>query len=254
MLLSPQIQQLIIRGALVVVNHSGGKDSQAMMIKLQEVVPADQLVIVHADLPEVDWPGISEHIEASHPGVPFHICRSVKTFFQMVEHRGMFPSPKNRQCTSDLKRGPIERTIRAICKATGRNIVINCMGMRAEESTSRAKLATFKFSEGNSKAGRRWYDWLPIHDLSTVEVFRTIKAAGQRPHPAYDAGMTRLSCCFCIMASQGDLATAARLQPVLFDRYNETERRLDVTMMMPVAGKRRFLDQIVNEYNDKKAA
>jgi 3'-phosphoadenosine 5'-phosphosulfate sulfotransferase (PAPS reductase)/FAD synthetase len=157
----------------------------------------------------------------------------------------MFPSPKYRQCTSDLKRGPIERTIRQICRETGRNIVVNCMGIRAQESASRAKLATFKRNDANSKAGREWYDWLPIHEMTTAEVFRTIAAAGQEPHWAYQAGMTRLSCCFCIMASRSDLATAARLQPDLYRRYVETERRLDSTMMMPQGGHRQFLDEIV---------
>lgn len=53
-----QVRRLIDEGALFVVNHSGGKDSQAMLIRLHAVIPADQLLIVHADLPEVDWEGI----------------------------------------------------------------------------------------------------------------------------------------------------------------------------------------------------
>ena len=39
----------------------------------------------------------------------FFVVQAGKTFFDMVEHRQMFPSPKNRQCTSDLKRGPIAK-------------------------------------------------------------------------------------------------------------------------------------------------
>jgi DNA sulfur modification protein DndC len=242
--LDPQIATLIEAGALFVVNHSGGKDSQAMLHVVRRYVPDDQIVLVHADLPEVDWDGIQEHIEATSYGLPLHVCRAAKTFFEMVERRGMFPSPKYRQCTSDLKRGPIERTIRRISRATGRNVIVNCMGMRAQESASRAKLTTFIRSEKNSKAGREWYEWLPIHDLDVTEVFAIIAAAGQESHWAYAAGMTRLSCCFCIMASQADLTTAARLRPALYRRYAETERRLDQSMMMPAKGIRRFLPEI----------
>jgi 3'-phosphoadenosine 5'-phosphosulfate sulfotransferase (PAPS reductase)/FAD synthetase len=147
----------------------------------------------------------------------------------MIAERGMFPSPSNRQCTSDLKRGPIERTIRQ----TGKKLIVNCMGMRAEESSSRSKLATFKLSERNSKAGREWYEWLPIHDWTTDQVFTKIAAVGQQPHWAYAAGMTRLSCCFCIMASKADLTTAAHLKPALYRQYVELERSTGQVMLMP---------------------
>jgi hypothetical protein len=36
--------------------------------------------------------------------------------------------------------------------------------MRAQESSARAKLETLQLNQKNSKAGREWYDWLPIHD------------------------------------------------------------------------------------------
>jgi 3'-phosphoadenosine 5'-phosphosulfate sulfotransferase (PAPS reductase)/FAD synthetase len=236
---------LVHRGALFVINHSGGKDSQAMTIYLRRRIPAAQLVIVHAELPEVDWEGIPEHIATTCGDIPVHYTRARKTFFEMVEHRGQFPSPKYRQCTSDLKRGPIERTVRQLSAARGCRLIVNCMGMRAEESSARSKLSTFKLNAGNSVAGREWYDWLPIHHLSTAEVFATIAEAGQEPHWAYAAGMSRLSCCFCIMSSKADLKTAARLQPALLQRYVAAERRHDKTMMMPVGGSRQFLDEIV---------
>lgn len=239
------IVRLIERGALFVINHSGGKDSQAMTSYLRKLVPHEQLVIVHAELPEVDWEGIPEHIEATCEGIPVHYCQARKTFFEMVDHRGMWPSPKYRQCTSDLKRGPIEKTIRRILKDRGQWLVVNCMGLRAQESPSRRKATVFKVSTGNSVAGREWYDWLPIHAWKIEEVFAEISRSGQRPHWAYEAGMTRLSCCFCIMASRGDMQTAARLKPELFQRYLETERRLDQTMLMPADGRRRFLDEVV---------
>ena len=54
----PEIPALIDRGALFIINDSAGKDSQAMKIKLRSIVPADQLVVVHAELPEVEWDGL----------------------------------------------------------------------------------------------------------------------------------------------------------------------------------------------------
>jgi DNA sulfur modification protein DndC len=204
-------------------------------------VPDHQIVVVHAVLPEVDWDGVVEHINDTTLGLPVYLTKSRRKLLDMVEERGMFPSPKQRQCTSDLKRGPIERQIRQL----GYKLIVNCMGMRAQESSKRAKLNTFKINEGNSKAGREWYDWLPIHHLMVEEVFEIIRTAGQEPHWAYGAGMTRLSCCFCIMASKEDLRVAARLNPDLYRRYVDLEKRIGQTMMMPSkAHGRKFLEEI----------
>lgn len=230
--LADQVRELIARGALFVVNHSGGKDSQALHAVLAAIVPVDQLVVVHAVLEGVEWEGVLPHIQANIGRAPLILAHPTRTFFAMVEHRRMFPDPARRQCTSDLKRGPIEREIRRFLKAFPRfgGLVVNCMGMRAQESPGRRKLAPFQHDAGNSKAGREWHEWLPIHHLSTAQVFDLIAAAGQRPHWAYAAGMTRLSCCFCIMASAEDLTTAARLAPDLYQRYAHTERRLAFTL------------------------
>ena len=60
-------RELIGRGALVAVNHSGAKDSQTMTILLGRIGPRDQLLIVHAPLGEVEWPGTIAHIENTIP-------------------------------------------------------------------------------------------------------------------------------------------------------------------------------------------
>ena len=41
-----QFTSRVHKGALVVVNHSGGKDSQAMYQVIKSMVPADQIVVV----------------------------------------------------------------------------------------------------------------------------------------------------------------------------------------------------------------
>ncbi|MEM9527081.1 MAG: phosphoadenosine phosphosulfate reductase family protein [Bacteroidota bacterium] len=229
---------------LVVCNHSGGKDSQAMYLMLREIVSSDRLVVIHAHLPEVEWPGIVEHISSTIDH-DFYEVRAKKTFFEMVNHRGKFPSPANRQCTSDLKRGPIQKKIRHLCNDGGFNKVLNCMGLRAQESSARARKAPFRLVPSQTNTRRTWYEWLPIHELSTESVFQVIEGSGQMPHWAYEKGMSRLSCCFCIMSSKEDLRTAAKLRPELFQRYVQTERRLGFTMMMPGKNGPKYLDEII---------
>ena len=225
------IVKLIERGALFVINDSGGKDSQVMKIELQKIIPTNQMLIAHAHLPEVEHPGTEEHAQKYSQGLTFKVVTARRTLLNMIRERGKFPSPVCKQCTSDLKRGPIEKVVRRHIKDNNLNgIVVNCMGMRAQESPPRAKLKPFKFNKRNSKAGREWYDWLPIHDLELPQVWDTIKNAGQEPHPVYAKGMSRLSCCFCIMGSKSDLTLSAKLYPELYKTYVRLEKDLNFTM------------------------
>lgn len=237
-----EILDLIARGALFVLDHSGGKDSQAMTAIVRALVPASQLLVIHADLGDVEWSGCEALIRETCGDLPLIVCEAVSDFWAMVDRRGMFPSPANRQCTSDLKRTPIEREIRRYLKAHPEfgGLVVNCMGLRAEESSTRSKLAPLKLNARGSKAGREWHEWLPIHDMSEADVFRTIEQAGQRPHWVYAAGMRRKSCAFCIMACAGDLTRAAELRPELYARFVAKERELGFSLSMT----RKFLPEI----------
>lgn len=229
--------------ALFVINHSGGKDSQALLLHVLTLVPPTQVLVVHATLGEAEWPGALEHAQqqAQAAGVPFVVAQAIKTFFEMVEHRfrvrpgpnsPCWPSASNRQCTSDLKRGPIQREVRRYAKAHGILRIVSCMGIRAEESPRRAKAADWQLNGKQSVAGRTWHEWLPLHDWSADEVFATIARAGQTLHPAYGQGNERLSCVFCVMSSRSDLRNGAQRNPELYAKYVELERRTGYTMHM----------------------
>lgn len=234
------IDQLIRSGALFVANHSGGKDSQVQLIRLLKRVPAKQLMVVHASLGPMEWPGAMElaRDQAAAAGLPFIVAKAAKTFLEMVERRfenrpevPSWPSASTRQCTSDLKRGPIQREVRRYAKANGFKTIVNCLGLRAQESPGRAKRASFsRMSISNSV--HTWYEWLPIHDMRTTEVFEAIEQAGQQPHYAYALGNDRLSCVFCIMASKPDLRNGRVEHPELFNQYVEMEVRTGYTMHM----------------------
>ena len=231
--LPPEVGALIDNGGLVAVNHSGGKDSQAMLLHLREAgIPARQMVVVHAPLGRVEWPGTLAHIRATIGDLPLLLARSRTDLFSIVRRRGYWPTPAIRNCTSDLKRGPIARELRRYLKANPRfgGRIVNCLGLRADESRDRAKRPALSYSAANSRAGRHWIDWLPIHDLTERAVFATIAAAGQRPHWVYGAGMRRCSCSFCIMATPEDLRRAAQLRPRLAADYVALEEDIGHTL------------------------
>ena len=231
------IKQLIENGAIFYCSHSGGKDSQAMYTMLSKVVPANQIVVVHANLGSVEWSGVIGHIE-DNINHELNVVAAGKTFLGMVEKRGMWPSPAYRQCTSDLKTGPIMKFIRNDLKTRGTTLAVNCMGLRAEESTARAKKVAFEINKKasvNKRVQRTVYNWLPIFEMLEGEVFDTIYDAGQKPFWAYgERGElnSRLSCVFCIMGSRNDLQHGARENPKLFKQYVDLENKIGHTMFM----------------------
>lgn len=205
-----------------------------MTLLLRAMVPPDQLVVIHAPLGRVEWPGTVEHIQDTIGDLPLVMApvASGKSLLDRIRERGMFPGPGFRWCTSDFKRGPIERELRRYLKANPRfgGRIVNCLGERADESPDRAKKPDWHLNTRNSKAGRQWYDWLPIHQWTEAAVFGFIADHGQVPHWAYAAGMSRLSCSFCIYGSRRDLRTASKLRPELYREYCDLEVEINHTL------------------------
>ena len=209
-----------------------------MTILLARIVPQDQIVAVHAPLGEVEWPGTVEHIESNIPPRTYRSSwrpsASGKSHSSTaIEERRKWPSDSTRDGVppSISRRGPIERELRRYLKAHPhfRGRLINAMGMRADESPARARKIPWRRNDRMSVAGREVFDWLPVYDLSTDDVFRVIHDAGQSPHWIYEH-LPRCSCAFCIFSSPEQLRCAAELRPELYRRYAELERRIGHTL------------------------
>lgn len=230
---------------LIVINTSGGKDSQVMLGEVsrlaEEAGVHDRLVAVHADLGRVEWEGVPDlaRRQAQHYGVRFlKTHRPQGDLLNHVEARGMWPSSKARYCTSDHKRGQVARVITFLVNELGLKRparVLNCMGMRAQESPARAKKLPLE-RDVRASNGRRTVDiWLPIHHWTETEVWDSIRASGVPHHWAYDAGMPRLSCCFCVLASKSALVRAAQLLPDLAAEYRRVEMKIGHRFRMDVS-------------------
>ena len=223
----------------IVINTSAGKDSQAMseyvchLAREQGVL--DRVIMVHCDLGRVEWTGTRELAEehAKHYGVPIVVVHRAKgDLLQQVEERGMWPDNKNRYCTSDQKRDQVAKLHTSITNEMdlGRQAkILNCMGIRAEESHARAKKPEFNQDLRTSNGKRVVYNWLPIFNWSLFDVWASIKASGVRWHHAYDLGMPRLSCCFCIFAPFEALKLAGKHNPELLAEYVRVEAKIGHT-------------------------
>lgn len=223
----------------ILINSSAGKDSQCMLDYVIEQadrakVRRSRLVVAHADLGQVEWPGTRELAEeqARHYGLEFiAVSRPQGDLLDHIARRGMFPSPEVRWCTSDHKRGPVMTVFTRLANRSRQEGVrvcriLSCLGLRAEESPSRAKRLPFARNETASNGRRQVDDWLPLHAWTVQQVWSRIRASGVRHHPAYDLGMPRLSCCFCIYSPRSALLLAGKHNPELLARYVELERRI----------------------------
>lgn len=245
----------------IVVAISGGKDSMAALYETVAAcgragVWAGRVVAVHADLGEVEWPGVPALAEehARRAGVDFRLTQRHGRIVQregkcyakgerygsILDHAqrmGHWPKPKSRYCTSDHKRDPIIRSMRAIARdamrrVTGRPLrVLNVMGMRAAESRRRAAMPPFRLQvKRSSSQGVHVDEWLPIHAWSDSDVWRRVWSSGWPWHEAYDWGMPRLSCSFCILSSKAALRLATFLRPEVARKYALVEDAIDETL------------------------
>lgn len=248
---------------VLLLNTSGGKDSQAMLDYLVELAREagvlDKLVTVHCDLGRMEWPGTRELAQRQAEefyGLPFVvISRPQGDLLTHIRQRGMFPDAARRYCTSDHKSGQVAKVITALVderrNAAGwvrnpdgsyekRKVrILNCLGMRAQESPKRAKMLPLSYdpthwskppkkdgTPGKPHGKRHVERWLPLHGWSEAQVWERIAVSGVPYHPAYDLGMPRLSCSFCVLASKGALIRAAQLRPELAAEYATVEAEI----------------------------
>src|SRR5579885_256991 len=226
--------EILRQARWIVINSSAGKDSQAMLdfmaaeVKRLGLAP-ERVVVVHADLGRVEWQGTRELAEeqAKHYGFRFEVVKySRRDLLEQVRLRRRWPSSTARYCTSDHKRGPIRTLFTKLIRESGPGIIVNCLGLRADESPARAKRPAFVFDEQASNGKRKVYNYLPIHSWSKGQVWERIRASGVRHHPAYDLGMPRLSCCFCIFSPRAALLVAGKHNPELLNQYVEVEKEI----------------------------
>ncbi len=234
---NPDPVQLLRAGAALVLSVSGGKDSDAMCHHLLQRRQMEgwsgEVIMIHADLGvRVEWQQTPDYVQhlAQRKDVPLHVVRwshgdlidRIWQRYHKDPSRPCWPSAQMRYCTADLKRGPISRELRRLFPSGN---VICAMGLRAQESQSRARRPTFSLRTDSSAPtkGRFVYDWLPIHDWMETDVWDCIRKHGNIHHEAYSLGNHRLSCALCVLASLNDLINGAVHNPDTYREYCRIE-------------------------------
>lgn len=225
---------------VVVVSSSAGKDSQTALDVIVEKAkheryPLSNIIVVHADLGRVEWKDTKELAkrQADHYGLRFEIVsRPQGDLLDHIEKKGKFPDSARRWCTSDHKRAQISKVYTKITdeirdgRKDYRVNILEVLGFRAQESHARAKRIPFITNTRLTNTKRLVHTWLPIHEYTEDQVWARIKQSGVEYHKAYDQGIDRLSCVFCIFAPKKQLEIAGRLNPELLDEYVRVEKKI----------------------------
>lgn len=259
--LTPAIEEILaIPGIKLIVNFSGGKDSESTLHALHARYGATHDIrLAYADTgneyeddPEGRWVSAAHWCiqRSAYYGLPLTIVRNPKrTLQQEVLERKRFPSPGQRWCTAHHKRGPLEKYLRSL----DADHIVSIKGIRADESDSRAnqppwevhRKLTVKRTKKTGRARFCW-TWLPIHKWSFDDVLSYVGQHKLPLHPIYQF-QERFSCEWCFYYTPKHIAAMYEHNRRAFDECHALELATNFTM----SPTRKFLPQIVAEYKAK---
>jgi 3'-phosphoadenosine 5'-phosphosulfate sulfotransferase (PAPS reductase)/FAD synthetase len=251
-----EIRAELAAGAVLAVGISGGKDSQALLTAVVREHRANrwpgELFAIHADLGRAEWEQTLPHCQAlcDRLGVRLVVVRREKgdlvdRWQERLEKlagtgKPFWSSAQARYCTSDMKRGPIDKYLRQFPR------VISVEGIRADESTARAKKPVSEVRDQITTRERRAFTWNPLLYWNKEDVWAACGTShfdlqrrqslyregreeaalsGWPCHPAYVFGNERLSCALCVLASKNDLVNGAKHNPALYQTLVAMEER-----------------------------
>lgn len=248
-----------------IVGFSGGADSQAVADWcLQEFDPKD-VILVNSDAGGNEHPLTTEHVrwysENVHPVVMLsaqvqdmagHNPKAIRelglsptdplTFDLLAKLKGRFPSRKAQFCTEHLKLQPLLRWQEENALELLREGFERYVGVRADESQSRAKLPETQWDDLFDCQLHR-----PLLQWTKLQVFDFIRQHSGRVCPLYTLGFDRVGCAPCINSKKMDVRMWAARFPEMIAKVREWEARVGRTFFAPcVPGKEiNWIDEVV---------
>ncbi|RDE04662.1 phosphoadenosine phosphosulfate reductase family protein [Sphingomonas aracearum] len=229
-----RVRAAVAAGAPVAYSLSGGKDSVSIAHATTRLLdrlghPHHRRIAIHADLGRIDWPSTRDTVEASAAaiGVPLIIVRrragdlidrwerrfelGLARYVDLLTYHltGPWSSAANRFCTAELKTQVI---LPQLLRQFPGEQVLSIVGIRREESIKR-RLAPISKVEGKPYVranGGGIVTWHPGVEVREDEVYTYIAREGLPLAESYQRGASRFGCAFCVLASAGDIAIAAR--------------------------------------------
>ena len=273
----------------VIVQWSGGKDSEACLILAVNKYGSHNIIAVFCD---TGWEGEEtyKHVRLIPEllNVKLEIVKSNKYngFVDLAKKKKRFPSTMARFCTEELKVKPM---IDFILKQTENLIIFQ--GIRADESRSRSQMEKecryFKYyfePYGTDKKGKPKYhtyrkkdiiEWCskysddiirPIFDWTANETLNYIIGQGFPVNPLYYKGAKRVGCYPCIMCTKGEITNMINDDPRRIKEIKRAETTVNSSFFPPDYIPKRYcsqvdkngirynnIDDVVRYINDKNA-
>lgn len=221
-----------MKDRLNIVSISGGKDSTALYLIMQEYYGNDFLPIF-ADTGH-EHPVTLNYVRNLHHMTGGPLVQMVKadfgmrlskkgyskseyTFLDLMLWKGRAPSTKAQFCTEHLKLWPIKFWLLKIVNPSEWSWTM-FTGIRAGESERRSRMQPFNWNG--------FFDCesvLPMLYNSEDEQFDILEKRGIPPNPLYALGYGRVGCFPCIHANKTELSL---LPDWAWDRLNHYEDRL----------------------------
>lgn len=201
--------------APIIASISGGKDSTALCLWLQE--QGLEYRAVHLD---TGWehPKTDEYLREVLPRYvgPIEWVAGPRTMAEAIRWKGCFPARTGRWCTQQLKVFPMMAWIE---EQYGQDKVFNAVGIRAAESKARSKLDEYQDAE--------WaIAWRPLLTWSEQDVIDIHRRHGVPPNPLYLMGASRVGCWPCIFASKAEIRMVADTDPGRIDEIERLEEEV----------------------------
>lgn len=240
-----------------IVGVSGGKDSVATWLWALENLPPEKVVPVHNPT-GAGWPEngnylaylegrIGQQIVHARAGdIPLPLRRdgkpradwySAPSLFEMIRGRGKWPSYWQRYCTRYLKQVPIRQYAHAYPNPC------LLLGVRAEESKSRAKLEQFDPGDSTYRdwVALRTPSYYPILHWPVGDVWIYLEQNHISKNPVYQH-TDRVACWCCPMRSdRGSVVTFCQLYPDIAADAVSLEREIGHTWQPKCSMEQLFL-------------
>jgi len=221
----------------LIVNFSGGRDSQVLLDLVQQVT-SDFLCFYMVS--GIDWKESLRHVEnicreygarlmVSHPQ-DYSTCWSVRVngFFERLERFGYWPTVKKQWCSVFLKIRPARQVLR---RSFGRESIFKLNGVRREESSRRMRIyrrvakSGYMAKDPNQPEAMMVF---PILDWTDKDIKDYLRYRGirRKENPLYKKfGVS--GCYYCPFYEPEIYRRIASDDPGLYDRFIEYERKLD---------------------------
>lgn len=190
------IRELLEQGAHVLVNVSGGKDSDAMLKLLWDAYTLHgwrgDFRVVTCDLQRNEWDFSLPHIQkfvSETTGKQVEVIRREQgdlvdqwwTRYRTLQQEGRadrvppWSSASARFCTKAQKEAQVNKFI--VKQYPQEAVILSCIGIRADESPARKHkqvVQVYTQSPSAPTKNRHVYRWLPIHEFSLSDVWSTL--------------------------------------------------------------------------------